>query len=132
MATQTIEFDAFSLTDIGSGTITATLDDGSDTALAAITEVSRGTYTGTVTDHATGDFKLIIFYNGKRVASWWVNLAVATATYQAVERWELVSQKTARVTGFEAGQTPIRQGVEYRYTASDDGEFYDVTISETP
>ena len=89
MATQTIQFDTLATAEL-TGSIAAYLLDGSDTALASLTETSpSGRWTGTLTDHAAGDFELVITDDSGVLALYWVRLAAETGTYPAVERWEL-------------------------------------------
>lgn len=90
MATQTVEFRA------ATGlTITAKLfSAGNDTQVASVsaTEATnrKGTYTAAFTDVAAGEYILIAFDSTPiSVASWWVTLELATATYQVYERTDL-------------------------------------------
>ena len=89
MAIQTIQFDTFATAEL-TGSIAAYLLDGSDTALASLTETSpSGRWTGTLTDHAAGDFELVITDDSGVLALYWVRLLADAGTYPAVERWEL-------------------------------------------
>jgi hypothetical protein len=89
-ATQTIVFNAPSISEIGSGTITAFLFSGTtlSATLASITEngTLKGQYTGTVTDIAAGTYRVVVKYDGFTVSKpeYSVILALATATYTAV------------------------------------------------
>lgn len=90
MTTQTIEFNAVSIAEIGSGTITAFLFNGTSlvATLASISEhgTLRGRYTGTVTSIAAGTYRLVVKLNGITIseAEYIVTLALAVATYTAV------------------------------------------------
>jgi hypothetical protein len=85
MATQTVEFRA------ASGlTVTAKLfAAGSDTEVASVsaTEATnrKGTYTAAYTDVAEGEYILIGIADSLPVCSWWVNLRLATATFQVYD-----------------------------------------------
>ena len=87
MATQTVEFSAPS-----GQTITAKLfAAGSDTVVqtaSAVTEATNraGVYSATFTDAAAGVYRLIATdAGGILLAQWWVDLTLATATFQAYE-----------------------------------------------
>ena len=87
MATQTVEFSAPS-----GQTITARLfSAGSDTVVqtaSAVTEATNrdGVYSATFTDAAAGLYKLIATNaGGTLLAQWWVDLTLATATFQSYE-----------------------------------------------
>ncbi len=88
--TQTIAFDGPSLSEIGSGAITAFLFSGTtlSATLASISEngTLKGRYTGTVTDIAAGTYRVVVKYDGFTVSKpeYAVILALATATYTAV------------------------------------------------
>lgn len=85
MATQTVEFRA------ASGlTVTAKLfAAGSDTEVASVsaTEATnrKGTYTAAYTDVAAGEYILIGIADSLPVCSWWVNLRLATSTFQVYD-----------------------------------------------
>jgi hypothetical protein len=87
MATQSVEFSAPS-----GQTVTARLfSAGSDTVVqtaSAVTEATNrdGVYTATFTDAAAGAYRLIATNSsGTLLAQWWVDLTLATATFQAYE-----------------------------------------------
>ena len=87
MATQSVEFSAPS-----GQTVTARLfSAGSDTvvqAASAVTEATSrdGVYTATFTDAAAGLYRLIATNSGGTLlAQWWVDLTLATATFQSYE-----------------------------------------------
>lgn len=87
MATQTIQFDSVSLSEIGSGTITAFLYSGTTLAatLASITEngTLKGRFTGTVEDIAAGDYTFVCKFDGYTVseAGESVSLLLVAGTY---------------------------------------------------
>jgi hypothetical protein len=92
MATQTVEFRA------ATGlTITAKLfSAGSDTEVASVsaTEATnrKGTYRAAYTDVAAGEYQLIAFDSQPiPVASWWVTLEAATATYGTYSKADRLS-----------------------------------------
>ena len=92
MATQTIQFDSLPTADLD-GSIAAYVIDGSDTALASLTESSlAGRWTGTLTDHTAGDFELIVSDDSGIIAMYWVRLLATTGTYIAWERGDLISE----------------------------------------
>jgi hypothetical protein len=86
MATQTVEFRA------ATGlTITAKLfSAGSDTEVASVTATEatnrKGTYSAAYTDVAAGEYQLIAINSGIPVASWWVTLTLATATFSTYDK----------------------------------------------
>ena len=87
MATQSVEFSAPS-----GQTVTARLfSAGSDTVVqtaSAVTEATNrdGVYTATFTDAAAGLYRLIATNSGGTLlAQWWVDLTLATATFQSYE-----------------------------------------------
>ena len=90
MTVQTIQFDATSLRQVGSGAITAFLF--SDAALVgtlgSIAENATldGRYTGTVSDVAAGTYRLVVRYNGYDDSDpeYQVTLLLAVGTYIAV------------------------------------------------
>lgn len=87
--TQTIAFDAPSLAEIGSGTITAFLFSGTSliATLSGIAEngTLRTKYTGTVQDVAAGTYRLVVKFDGYTISKpeYMVLLALAAATYNA-------------------------------------------------
>jgi hypothetical protein len=89
--TQTISFDAPSISEIGSGTVTAFLFTGTtlSATLSTITEngTLKGRYTGTVTDIATATYRVVVKFNGITISEphYSVALVLAAATYQAYE-----------------------------------------------
>lgn len=89
MATQTIAFDTTSISETGSGTVTAFLFSGTtlSATLASVTEhgTLKGRYTGTVTDIAAGTYRLVVKFNGYTVSDpdYEVTLVLATGTYYA-------------------------------------------------
>jgi hypothetical protein len=91
MVTQTIEFDAPSISEIGSGTVTAFLFLGTTLAatLSSITENAtlKGRFSGTVTDKATATYRLVVKFNGITISEPHYSVAVVLllGTYQAYE-----------------------------------------------
>jgi len=89
MVTQTIAFDGPSLSEIGSGSITAFLFSGTtlSATLASISEngTLKGRYTGTVTDVAAGTYRVVVKYDGFTVSkpAYLVVLLLSAATYTA-------------------------------------------------
>lgn len=87
MTTQTIQFESVSLSEIGSGTITAFLFSGAtlSATLSSIAENStlKGRYTGTVADVAAGDYRLVVKFDGYTVSEpdETVTLLLAVGTY---------------------------------------------------
>jgi hypothetical protein len=96
---QTIQFEAVSLREIGSGSITAELFQGSTSrgSLAAIAEdaTRNGRYTGTVTDKTAGAYDLQVKFSGYTVSepNLAVDLLLSAGTYVA-----------ARANGLNANQ----------------------------
>lgn len=90
MAEQTIQFNSVSLSEIGSGTITAFIFDGTtETAeLSTITEDStlKGQFTGTVTDEAADTYRLVVKFDGITISEpeYQVTIEAGTGTYVAV------------------------------------------------
>jgi hypothetical protein len=90
MVTQTIQFNAVSISEAGSGSITAFLFNGTTltATLAGIAENAtlKGRYTGTVTDIAAGTYRVVVKFNGITISDveYVVTLALAAATYVAV------------------------------------------------
>lgn len=85
MATQTIEFIA-----VTGQTVTAKLfSAGSDTVVASVsaTEATnrKGLFTAAFTDVAAGTYRLLALTGSTPLAAWWVDLTLATATFQAYE-----------------------------------------------
>lgn len=89
MTTQTIQFESVSLSEVGSGTLTAFIYSGATltATLASITENStlKGRYTGTVTSIAAGSYRLVVKFNGITVSepNDAVTLLLAVGTYVA-------------------------------------------------
>ena len=89
MVQQTIQFESVSLSEIGSGTITAFLFSGAtlSATLASITEngTLKGRYTGTVDDIAAAEYRLVVKFNGYTVnePDEVVPLLLAVGTYVA-------------------------------------------------
>ena len=89
MTTQTIQFESVSLSEIGSGTITAFLFSG-DTLTATLSTITengtlKGRYTGTVADIAAGTYRLVVKLDGITVSEpdERVVLLLAVGTYVA-------------------------------------------------
>ena len=101
MTTQTIQFESVSLSEIGSGAITAFLFSGATLAatLAAIAEngTLKGRYTGTVEDVAAGDYRLVVKLDGYTVSEpdESVALLLAVGTYVSKRLAVLDSAATA-------------------------------------
>lgn len=89
MVTQTIAFDGPSISEIGSGTITAFLFSGTtlSATLSTIQENStlKGRYTGTVTDIAAGEYRVVVKFDGYTVSEpdYKVDLLLTVGTYVA-------------------------------------------------
>jgi len=132
MVQQTIQFESVSLSEIGSGTITAFLYSGDTLAatLANITENStlKGRYTGTVDDKAAGDYRLVVKFDGYTVSEpdYLVTLLLAVGTYTAERLAELDS---ASISAIRDGIPKV--GETHRYTQVDSGATTtDVSIGE--
>ena len=89
MATQTIVFNAPSIFEIGSGTVTAFLYNGA-TLLATLASIAesgalRGRYTGSVIDIPAGTYRVVVKFNGITIseAEYSVILALATGNFFA-------------------------------------------------
>lgn len=85
MATQTVEFSA-----APSQTITAKLFAvGSDTVVQSVTATEstnrKGLYSAAYTNAPAALYKIIAFVGATPVATWWVDLTLTTATFQAYE-----------------------------------------------
>lgn len=108
MTTQTIQFDSVSISEIGSGTITAFLFSGATlvATLASITEngTLKGRYTGTVDDVASGTYRLVVKFNGYSASDpeYQVTLLLAVGTYIAVRLAVLDSATQAQIDAIEA------------------------------
>jgi hypothetical protein len=93
MVTQTVEFDAPSISEIGSGTVTAFLFLGTTLAatLSSITENAtlKGRFSGTVTDKATATYRVVVKFNGITISEPHYSVALVLGavdgTYQASE-----------------------------------------------
>lgn len=97
MATQTVEFRAATGLSVTAKLFAA----GSDTEVASVsaTEATnrKGTYLAAFTDVVAGDYLLIALSSGSPVASWWVSLTLATATFQACDQSNAVIAAAVRV-----------------------------------
>jgi hypothetical protein len=108
MVTQTIQFESISLSEVGSGTITAFLYDEATlvTALASIEENStlKGRYTGTADDVAAGTYRLVVKFNDITVndADERVDLLLAVGMYVAYRHAELDTAALALINKIEA------------------------------
>ena len=110
MATQTVEFSAPS-----GQIITAKLfSPGSDTVVQTASSVTgatnrAGVYSATFTDAAAGVYRLIATdAGGTLLAQWWVDLTLATATFQAYEM--PVSVMQSGLSTFDAGSDTVTVG----------------------
>ena len=110
MATQTVEFSA-----PPEQTITAKLfSPGSDTVVqtaSGVTEATNrdGVYSATFADVAAGLYRLIATNaGGTPLAQWWVDLTLATATFQAYE--VPVSVMQSGLSTFDAGADTVTVG----------------------
>jgi len=110
MATQTVEFSA-----PPEQTITAKLfSPGSDTVVQTASEVTEatnrdGVYSATFADVAAGLYRLIATNaGGTPLAQWWVDLTLATATFQAYE--VPVSVMQSGLSTFDAGADTVTVG----------------------
>lgn len=91
MVTQTIAFDAPSIAEIGSGTVTAFLFTGT-TLIATLSSISehgtlRGRYTGAVVDVPTATYRVVVKFNGVTISEphYSVVLVLQAGTYEASE-----------------------------------------------
>jgi len=122
MVQQTIQFESVSLSEIGSGTITAFLYSGDTLAatLANITENStlKGRHTGTVDDKAAADYRLVVKFDGYTISEpdETVTLLLAVGTYVSKRLAEL---DPASVTAIRDGIPKV--GETHRYTQVDSG-----------
>jgi hypothetical protein len=113
MATQTIQFESVSLSEIGSGTLTAYLFSGATlvATLASIAENAtlKGRHTGTVTDIPAATYRLVVKFNGYTISEpdEVVTLLLAVGTYVASRPAVLDS----------AGRTAIAAAVDVKLTA---------------
>lgn len=88
---QTIAFDAPSISEIGSGAVTAFLFTGTNlvATLSSIAENGnlKGRYTGTVADVATATYRLVVKFNGVTIseAHYSVAMVLQAGTYEAYE-----------------------------------------------
>lgn len=109
MATQTIQFNSVSLSEIGSGAITAFIYDGTTqvAALSTVTEDAtlKGQYTGTVTDEAADTYRLVVKFDGITISEpeYQVTLAAPTATY--IASMDVATQATADAILVDTGTT---------------------------
>jgi len=107
MVTQTIQFESVSLSEIGSGTITAFLFSGTTLAatLGSIAEngTLQGRYTGTVADIAAGDYRLVVKFDGYTVSepNEAVSLVLAVGTYVATQAVELDSTTVTKIDNIQ-------------------------------
>lgn len=103
MTTQTIQFDAPSISEIGSGGIAAYLFSGTtlSATLASVTENAtlNGRYTGTVADVAAGNYRLVVKFSGYTVSEpdYVVDLLLAVATYVAYQAAVLASSTLTQI-----------------------------------
>jgi hypothetical protein len=103
MTLQTIQFESVSLREIGSGTITAELFQGtaSQGTLSDIAEnaTRNGRFTGTVTSKPAGDYDLQVRFNGITISepNEAVTLALAVGTYVATSAAELDSATVTKI-----------------------------------
>jgi len=132
MVQQTIQFESVSLSEIGSGTITAFLFSGTTLAatLASITENAtlKGRFTGTVDDVAAAQYRLVVKFDGYTVSEpdYLVTLLLAVGTYTAERLAELDS---ASISAIRDGIPKV--GETHRYTQVDSGATTtDVSIGE--
>ena len=108
MVQQTIQFESVSLSEIGSGTITAFLFSGAtlEATLSNITENAtlKGRFTGTVDDKAAAQYRLVVKFDGYTVSEpdESVTLLLAVGTYVSNRLAELDSDAQAMVTAFNA------------------------------
>lgn len=108
MVQQTVQFESVSLSEVGSGALTAFLFSGATLAatLASVTEngTLKGQYTGTVDDIAAGDYRLVVKFNGFTVSEpdETVSLLLAVGTYVSKRLAVLNTAGQAMVTAFNA------------------------------
>jgi len=122
MTVETIQFETVSPSEVGSGTITAFLFSGTTltATLASIAEngTLKGRHTGTVTDVATGRYRLVVKFDGITVSEpdYVVDVVLAVGTYVAYRAAVLDS---ASVTAIRDGIPKV--GETHRYTQVDSG-----------
>lgn len=103
MVTQTIQFESVSLSEIGSGSITAFLFSGTtlSATLGSIAEngTLKGRYTGTVADIAAGNYRLVVKFDGYTISepNESVSLLLAVGTYVATQAVELDSPTAQKI-----------------------------------
>jgi len=108
MVQQTIQFETVSLSEIGSGTITAFLFSGTTLAatLANIAEngTLKGRFTGTVDDIAAAEYRLVVKFDGYTVSEpdYMVTLLLAVGTYTAARLAVLDSSSLRAALGMSA------------------------------
>ena len=116
MTIQTIQFETVSPSEIGSGTITAFLFDGTtlSATLASIEENAtlKGRHTGTVEDIAAGDYRLVVKFDGYTISEpeEQVTLLLAVGTYVATRPAELGSATQAQIDAIEASAAGTASG----------------------
>lgn len=112
MTVETIQFETVSPSEVGSGTITAFLFSGTTltATLASISEngTLKGRHTGTVTDVATGRYRLVVKFDGITVSEpdYVVDVVLAVGTYVAYRaavldstRQQALADLAAMITG---------------------------------
>ena len=116
MVQQTVQFESVSLSEVGSGTITAFLFSGATLAatLASIAEngALKGRYTGTVDDIAAAEYRLVVKFNGYTVnePDEVVTLVLAVGTYVS-ERLAVLNYATqGQIDRIEATTTGTLSG----------------------
>ena len=129
MVAQTIQFDTVSVSEVGSGTITAFLFSGTTLAatLGSIAEngTLKGRNTGVVNDVAAGDYRLVVKFDGYTVSEpdESVTLLLAVGTYVAKRLAVLDSAVGTQITAIETFATRmttglVQDGAVYQFTAN--------------
>ena len=107
MVAQTIQFETVSVSEVGSGTITAFLFSG-DTLTATLGSIAengtlKGRNTGVVNDVAAGSYRLVVKFNGITVSepNDAVTLLLAVGTYVATRAVALDSAVGTQIDNIE-------------------------------
>lgn len=108
MVAQTVQFETVSVSEIGSGTITAFLFSGStlSATLGSIDEhgTLKGRHTGVVNDIAAGKYRLVVKFDGYTIneSDEYVDLLLAVGTYVSYRASVLDSGTQTQIDKIEA------------------------------
>lgn len=139
MTTQTIQFESVSLSEVGSGALTAFLFSGATlvATIGSITEngILKGRYTGTVADIAAGEYRLVVKFNGYTISepNEVVTLLLAVGTYVA-ERYAVLNTATiSKIDSIKSTTDKIDtglvlDGVAWQFTVN----MLETAIAEVP